>query len=160
MLPGFRDRTAEEHAIKELSNEITADIRGVQRSIQRISEQAAQLLQHRRGEIARSDLVMAANVQTGLATRVQLLSARFRKMQASYLRRQYSFDRRCDHLGDHLADQEHAELRGHERRPTSPALDGSSGALPSGARSPALIEADPMMSLAEDEQYVGRSDHS
>lgn len=39
-------------------------------------------------EAKRLDLIMAANVQTALATKVQDLSAIFRKKQTEYLRRE------------------------------------------------------------------------
>jgi syntaxin 16 len=42
-------------------------------------------------EAKRLDLIMAANVQTALATKVQELSGVFRKKQTAYLRREWSF---------------------------------------------------------------------
>lgn len=41
----------------------------------------------RASEAKRVDLIMAANVQTALATKVQELSGIFRKKQTAYLRR-------------------------------------------------------------------------
>ncbi|TNY17507.1 t-SNARE, partial [Rhodotorula diobovata] len=91
LLPGFKDRSLEEREIQVLATSITSDFRSCQSHIRRIAEQSQQLLlRHppRPGdaETRRIDLVMAANVQTALATKVQDLSALFRKNQAEYLR--------------------------------------------------------------------------
>lgn len=68
------------------------DFRTCQAHIRRIAEQSKALLATRprdpaEAELKRIDLIMAANVQTALATRVQDLSTTFRKKQANYLRR-------------------------------------------------------------------------
>lgn len=69
------------------------DFRTCQSHIRRIAEQSQSLLANRprdpvEAELKRIDLIMAANVQTALATRVQELSTTFRKKQADYLRRE------------------------------------------------------------------------
>ncbi|GAA5988741.1 hypothetical protein JCM10908_006150 [Rhodotorula pacifica] len=91
LLPGFKDRSAEEREIEALATSITADFRTCQAHIRRIAEQSQSLLANRprdpvEAEMKRIDLIMAANVQTALATRVQELSTTFRKKQADYLR--------------------------------------------------------------------------
>ncbi|GAA5949372.1 hypothetical protein JCM3765_003388 [Sporobolomyces pararoseus] len=127
LLPGFKDRTAEEREIQALANSITSDLRSCQNYIRKIAEQSKQLLQEVSSpsfgtgggastESKRVDLLMAANVQTALATKVQTLSTTFRKKQSEYLRL----------------------LKGNESRSGSISVGGS---------------ADPLASLAEDEQY-------
>ncbi|BGP34601.1 t-SNARE affecting a late Golgi compartment protein 2 [Rhodotorula toruloides] len=91
LLPGFKDRTAEEREIEALATAITSDFRTCQSSIRLIAEQSQTLLASRPtsaadAEMKRIDLIMAANVQTALATKVQELSTGFRKKQAGYLR--------------------------------------------------------------------------
>ncbi|BGP42699.1 t-SNARE affecting a late Golgi compartment protein 2 [Rhodotorula kratochvilovae] len=91
LLPGFKDRTAEEREIESLATSITADFRTCQSHIRRIAEQSHALLATRPRDAAdaenkRIDLLLAANVQTALATKVQDLSTAFRKKQAGYLR--------------------------------------------------------------------------
>ncbi|GAA5823600.1 hypothetical protein JCM3770_003520 [Rhodotorula araucariae] len=91
LLPGFKDRTAEEREIDSLATAITADFRVCQSHIRRIAEQSHALLATRPRDAAdaerkRIDLLLAANVQTALATKVQELSTTFRKKQAGYLR--------------------------------------------------------------------------
>ncbi|GAA5905308.1 t-SNARE syntaxin TLG2 [Sporobolomyces salmoneus] len=126
LLPGFKDRTAEEREIQSLANSITSDLRSCQNYIRKIAEQSKQLLHEvsnpstvsggASAESKRVDLLMAANVQTALATKVQMLSTAFRKKQSEYLRL----------------------LKGNENRTGSISAGGS---------------ADPLASLAEDEQY-------
>ncbi|GAA5996040.1 t-SNARE syntaxin TLG2 [Rhodotorula paludigena] len=91
LLPGFKDRSAEEREIQSLATSITSDFRTCQALIRRIAEQSQALLQSRPrdavdAEMKRIDLIMAANVQTALATKLQDLSTAFRKKQAEYLR--------------------------------------------------------------------------
>lgn len=108
----------------------------------------------------RIDLIMAANVQTALATRIQELSTTFRKKQANYLRRE-SFlvclaprgggntlrrrirlfaCRRTDGSRRHT----HSELKGNEDR---------------AVEMQAKAAYDPLFALAEDEQTVGLRRH-
>ncbi|GAA5841594.1 hypothetical protein JCM3766R1_006784 [Sporobolomyces carnicolor] len=122
LLPGFKDRSAEEREIQSLATSITSDLRSCQNYIRRIAEQSKQLLHEvsnpssgSSAESKRVDLLMAANVQTALATKVQTLSTTFRKKQSEYLR----------------------QLKGNESRSGSISMGGSS---------------DPLASLAEDEQ--------
>ncbi|GEM12328.1 syntaxin 16 [Rhodotorula toruloides] len=91
LLPGFKDRTAEEREVEALATAITSDFRACQSHIRFIAEQSQTLLASRPAsaadaELKRIDLIMAANVQTALATKVQELSTGFRKKQADYLR--------------------------------------------------------------------------
>ncbi|GAA5853832.1 hypothetical protein JCM8547_007466 [Rhodosporidiobolus lusitaniae] len=91
LLPGFKDRSAKEREIEALATSITTDFRSCQSHIRRIAEMSKSLLQQRprdavEAEAKRIDLIMAANVQTALATKVQELSTTFRKKQAEYLR--------------------------------------------------------------------------
>ena len=87
-------------------------------------------------EAKRLDLIMAANVQTALATKVQELSGVFRKKQTAYLRREQTLDSpMC------AADEVATELKGHDGK---------------GQDSYATTSAntDPLASLFADEQYV------
>ncbi|GAA5822457.1 hypothetical protein JCM5353_000514 [Sporobolomyces roseus] len=123
LLPGFKDRSAEEREIENLATSITTDLRTCQLNIRKIAEQSKQLLQETTTstssqESKRLDLLMAANVQTALATKVQALSSTFRKKQSEYLRL----------------------LKGNENRN---GIGGSSK----------VTNQDPLASLAEDEQY-------
>ncbi|KDE05218.1 hypothetical protein MVLG_04356 [Microbotryum lychnidis-dioicae p1A1 Lamole] len=90
ILPGFKDRSAEEREIDALATEITSDFRTCQRFIRQIAEMSRALLQkrvtHANAESTRLELIMAANVQTALATKVQELSGTFRKKQTAYLK--------------------------------------------------------------------------
>ncbi|CEQ42335.1 SPOSA6832_04138, partial [Sporobolomyces salmonicolor] len=114
LLPGFKDRTAEEREIEALATSITSvrsssllrlrhplcklttlppsqDFRTCQAHIRKIAEQSKSLLAQRPtdpvdAESKRLELIMAANVQTALATKVQELSTTFRKKQSEYLR--------------------------------------------------------------------------
>ncbi|GAA5917034.1 hypothetical protein JCM8208_000763 [Rhodotorula glutinis] len=122
LLPGFKDRSAEEREIQALATSITSDFRSCQAHIRRIAVQSQQLLASRprdaaHAEVKRIDLVMAANVQTALATKVQALSTVFRKNQAEYLR----------------------QLRGNESKAVE-------------LQNRATTVYDPLVALAEDEQ--------
>ncbi|GAA5928421.1 hypothetical protein JCM3775_000607 [Rhodotorula graminis] len=122
LLPGFKDRSAEEREIQALATSITSDFRACQAHIRRIAVQSQQLLASRprdaaHAEVKRIDLVMAANVQTALATKVQALSTVFRKNQAEYLR----------------------QLRGNESKAVE-------------LQNRATTVYDPLVALAEDEQ--------
>ena len=72
-----------------ISLHVYQHFRTTQRLIKQIAEMSRALLTHGHGrssEAQRVDLIMAANVQTALATKVQDLSALFRKKQTAYLR--------------------------------------------------------------------------
>ena len=115
LLPGFKDRSAEEREIDTLADSITSvrirlplwhsarltlctsqDFRSIQGLIRAIAELSRSLLRTplpprataQEAESKRLDLIMAANVQTALATKVQELSAVFRRKQTGYLRRE------------------------------------------------------------------------
>lgn len=61
-----------------------------QKYIRQIAEMSKLLLTSGgASETKRVDLIMAANVQTALATKVQELSGVFRKKQTAYLRREF-----------------------------------------------------------------------
>ncbi|KAM0791782.1 hypothetical protein ACM66B_004045 [Microbotryomycetes sp. NB124-2] len=124
VLPGFKDRSAEEREIEALANEITNDFRATQKHIRKIADMSKQLLaasskSHiRNPEATRLELIMAANVQTALATKVQELSGIFRKKQTAYLK----------------------QIRGHEGRSSVSVGTSETG-------------RDPLAALADDEQY-------
>ncbi|KAK4702277.1 syntaxin 16, partial [Phenoliferia sp. Uapishka_3] len=97
ILPGFKDRTAEEREIELLANDITRDFRLTQKYIRQIAEMSKSLLTNGPAtEAKRVDLIMAANVQTALATKVQELSGVFRKKQTAYLRQLKGHERSND----------------------------------------------------------------
>lgn len=87
-------------------------------------------------EAKRLDLIMAANVQTSLATKVQELSGEFRKKQTAYLRRAFLLPS----SSTPGTDSAKTELKGHEGR----AQDHLSFST----------SKDPLASLYDDEQYV------
>lgn len=93
----------------------------------------------------RIDLIMAANVQTALATRVQELSTTFRKKQADYLRRESFRYQACTagkRRGSLMRTELEilAELKGHESR---------------AVEMQTKTAYDPLFALADDEQTVG-----
>ena len=73
----------------------TQDFRSTQKYIRQIAEMSKAILntppKPGGAEAKRLDLIMAANVQTALATKVQELSGSFRKKQTAYLRRESSW---------------------------------------------------------------------
>ena len=86
VLPGFDDeevKKGEEWEIEKLTQEITRGFHECQRAIQRIEKMVkeAQAL----GSLSKGDETMARNVQIALASRVQEVSASFRKKQSNYL---------------------------------------------------------------------------
>ncbi|KAK4055014.1 t-SNARE affecting a late Golgi compartment protein 2 [Microbotryomycetes sp. JL221] len=109
VLPGFKDRSAEEREIEALAHEITNDFRATQRHIKKIADMSKQLLATptRNPEAKRLEMIMAANVQTALATKVQDMSGVFRKKQTAYLK----------------------QLRGHEGRGSITGLDSNKDPL-------------------------------
>ncbi|GAA5948021.1 hypothetical protein JCM10213_007024 [Rhodosporidiobolus nylandii] len=119
LLPGFKDRSAEEREIEALATSITADFRTCQSCIRRIAEQSKSLLAQRpvdavEAEAKRIDLIMAANVQTALATKVQELSTTFRKKQAEYLRQLKGNESRAAELQSRTAQDPLASLADDE----------------------------------------------
>ncbi|SCV73382.1 BQ2448_7308 [Microbotryum intermedium] len=105
ILPGFKDRSAEEREIDALATEITSDFRSCQRLIRQIAEMSRALLQqrvtHANAESTRLELIMAANVQTALATKVQELSGTFRKKQTAYLKHLKGLESKAADLHSH-----------------------------------------------------------
>ncbi|GAA5821714.1 hypothetical protein JCM11251_000985 [Rhodosporidiobolus azoricus] len=119
LLPGFKDRSAEEREIEALATSITSDFRTCQTHIRRIAELSKSLLARRPRDAAdaeakRIDLIMAANVQTALATKVQDLSAIFRKHQAEYLRQLKGNESRAAELQSRTAQDPLASLADDE----------------------------------------------
>ena len=87
VLPGFDDedvKRQEEIAIERLTQEITRGFHDCQRAIQRIEMMVRDARQQ--GEVSKSDETMARNIQISLASRVQEVSAGFRKKQSNYLK--------------------------------------------------------------------------
>lgn len=86
VLPGFDDedvKAREEIEIESLTQEITRGFQSCQSAIKRIERQVKDA--KAAGNLGKGDEVMAANIQVALATRVQEVSATFRKKQSSYL---------------------------------------------------------------------------
>jgi syntaxin 16 len=87
VLPGFDDeevKREEEAAIERLTQEITKGFHACQRAIQRIEMMVREAKQH--GSVTKGDETMAHNIQISLASRVQEVSAGFRKRQSNYLK--------------------------------------------------------------------------
>ncbi|ORY95388.1 t-SNARE [Syncephalastrum racemosum] len=78
LLPGFDDRSSDEAAIERLTTDITDEFYRIKRDIQRINATNA---------ASEQDRLLARNIQTSLATKVQDVSSSFRKMQSSYLQK-------------------------------------------------------------------------
>ncbi|KAI7864601.1 syntaxin-16-like protein [Spinellus fusiger] len=105
LLPGFDDRSSDETAIEQLTSAITDAFYGIQRAIQRIPT-------HSHNSNPQSpDSVLAKNIQTSLATKVQDMSSLFRKQQSSYLQKvRGQEDRKASILGMDESSQEAMEL--------------------------------------------------
>lgn len=87
VLPGFDDedvKKQEEIAIERITQEITRGFHDCQKAIQRI-EMMVRDARHQ-GGVSAADETMARNIQISLASRVQEVSAGFRKKQSSYLK--------------------------------------------------------------------------
>jgi syntaxin 16 len=86
VLPGFDDdevKRREEQDIEQLTQEITRGFRECQNAIQRIEKMVKEAKAQR--ALSKGDEEMARNIQIALATRVQEVSATFRKKQSTYL---------------------------------------------------------------------------
>lgn len=86
VLPGFDDedvKAREEIEIEALTQDITRGFQDCRKAIQRIERMVKEARQA--GSLQHGDEVMAGNIQTALASRVQEVSATFRKKQSSYL---------------------------------------------------------------------------
>ncbi|KAL7418114.1 t-SNARE [Mrakia frigida] len=79
VLPGFKDRSAEEREIEAVTASVTRDFRQAQNLIKRIRPST--------GTPTRAELVSASNVQRGLAGKVQDLSGAFRRKQRVYMQK-------------------------------------------------------------------------
>uniref|UniRef100_A0A060T2E9 ARAD1A07810p n=1 Tax=Blastobotrys adeninivorans TaxID=409370 RepID=A0A060T2E9_BLAAD len=78
-LPGFDDRTQDEHKIESLTYDITQRLHGCQDTMKRFEHMSA-------NPQSAAEAKMAANMKISLATRIQEKSTGFRKMQSSYLK--------------------------------------------------------------------------
>ncbi|OCT53650.1 t-SNARE affecting a late Golgi compartment protein 2 [Cladophialophora carrionii] len=86
VLPGFEDdsvKLQEEREIEQLTTEITRGFQECQKAIKRIEIMVKEA--SRTGNLQKGDEVMAKNIQVALASRVQEVSATFRKKQSNYL---------------------------------------------------------------------------
>ncbi|KAL9112566.1 MAG: hypothetical protein Q9227_003137 [Pyrenula ochraceoflavens] len=86
VLPGFDDehvKRGEEEEIEQLTQQITRGFHDCQKAVQRIDAMVRDAKQQ--GGVSKSDETMAKNIQVSLATRVQEVSANFRKKQSTYL---------------------------------------------------------------------------
>ena len=86
VLPSFDDehiKQQEEQEIERLTQEITGGFHECQRAIQRIEKMVKEAQMG--GTLSKGDETMARNIQIALATRVQDVSANFRKKQSNYL---------------------------------------------------------------------------
>ncbi|KAI9250535.1 t-SNARE [Phascolomyces articulosus] len=93
LLPGFDDRSSDEAAIEQLTSEITNEFYRIKRDIQRIHS-------NNQGGTSDQENVLARNIQTSLATKVQDVSTSFRKMQSTYLQKmQGQENRKANILG-------------------------------------------------------------
>ena len=91
VLPGFDDEAVkreEEATIERMTQGITKSFHECQRAIQRIDTMMNESRQQ--GGLAKGDETMARNIQISLASKVQDVSASFRKKQSSYLRSEFS----------------------------------------------------------------------
>ena len=87
VLPGFDDeevKAKEERTIERMTQEITRGFHDCQKAIQRIETMVKDA--KRQGSVSQADETMARNIQINLASRVQEVSAGFRKKQSNYLR--------------------------------------------------------------------------
>ena len=87
VLPGFDDedvKAREEMTIERMTQEITRGFHDCQKAIQRI-EMMVRDAKHQ-GNVTQADETMARNIQINLASRVQEVSAGFRKKQSNYLK--------------------------------------------------------------------------
>lgn len=87
VLPGFDDeeiKKEEEAAIEQMTQEITSGFHQCQKAIQKIEMMVRDARRH--GGVSKGDETMARNIQISLASRVQEVSAAFRKKQSNYLK--------------------------------------------------------------------------
>ena len=87
VLPGFDDedvKAREEMMIEKTTQEITRGFHQCQSAIQRIEMMVRDA--KAQGNVTKADERMARNIQINLASRVQEVSADFRKKQSNYLK--------------------------------------------------------------------------
>ena len=87
VLPGFDDedvKAREEMMIERMTQDITRGFHQCQSAIQRIEMMVRDA--KTQGNVAQADETMARNIQINLASRVQEVSAAFRKKQSNYLK--------------------------------------------------------------------------
>ena len=87
VLPGFEDedvKKREEVQIERLTQDITRGFHDSQKAIQRVEMMVRDARHH--GGVSKADETMARNIQISLASRVQEVSAGFRKKQSNYLK--------------------------------------------------------------------------
>lgn len=87
VLPGFEDedvKKQEEAQIERMTQEITRGFHDCQKAIQRIEVMVRDA--RNQGGVSKADETMANNIRISLATRVQEVSAGFRKKQSNYLK--------------------------------------------------------------------------
>ncbi|PWN30534.1 t-SNARE [Jaminaea rosea] len=89
LLPGFVDRTAEEREIARLQGEITREFSKCTKMIAGLAQDLQRKMQLRGGAggMTKEEAILAKNVQTALAQRVQSASGQFRKKQTNYMQR-------------------------------------------------------------------------
>ena len=91
VLPGFDDedvKAREEMMIEKMTQEITRGFHQCQSAIQRIETMVRDAKVQ--GNVTQADETMARNIQINLASRVQEVSANFRKKQSNYLKSKLS----------------------------------------------------------------------
>lgn len=87
VLPGFDDehvKREEEATIERTTQDVTKGFHDCQRAIQKIETMVRDAKQA--GAVSKGDQAMARNIQISLASRVQEVSASFRKKQSIYLK--------------------------------------------------------------------------
>jgi syntaxin 16 len=102
VLPGFDDedvRREEEATIERMTQDITRGFHECQKAINKIERMVNDAKVQ--GGITKGDETMARNLKISLASRVQEVSAGFRKKQSNYLKSDFT---KISHLGNDLAD--------------------------------------------------------
>jgi syntaxin 16 len=87
VLPGFDDedvKKEEEVVIEHMTQDITKGFHSCQRAIQRVETMVRDAKAH--GSVSKGEETMAKNIQISLASKVQDVSAGFRKKQSAYLK--------------------------------------------------------------------------
>lgn len=90
VLPGFDEedvKREEEAVIEQITQEITRGFHQCQNAILKIERMVKDTRNH--GGVSKGDETMARNIQISLASRVQEVSAGFRKKQSNYLKSMY-----------------------------------------------------------------------